>query len=157
MYPSKKDIFRWSKLLKLIAEKYINKLVFLNKLGWSSIARNKNLKEILKKKEITGCLFILIGIIIVYVSIILFNLRGTEINWMIILCTILIILIGLYVITGLKFFNAINSFLIGIWLLITPFKISILGDSIFLMLILFLPIGLFILIYGSVELMKDIT
>jgi len=92
-----------------------------------------------------------------YVSIILFNLRGTEINWMIILCTILIILIGLYVITGLKFFNAINSFLIGIWLLITPFKISILGDSIFLMLILFLPIGLFILIYGSVELMKDIT
>jgi hypothetical protein len=126
-------------------------------LGWSSITGNGNLKKILKKKEISGCLFILIGIIIVYISIILFNLRGPEINWIIILCMILIMLIGLYIITGLKFFNAINSFLVGIWLLITPFKISILGDSIFLMLILFLPIGLFILIFGSIELMKDIT
>ena len=131
--------------------------MFLNELGWSSITGNRNLKKILKKKEISGCLFILIGIIIVYVSIILFNLRGPEINWVIILCMILIMLIGLYIITGLKFFNAINSFLVGIWLLITPFKISILGDSIFLMLILFLPIGLFILIFGSIELMKDIT
>jgi hypothetical protein len=126
----------------------------MNMVGWSFIIKYENLINFLKKR-IFPFIFIVIGIPLLYLVIFIFNLKGPAINWISILVTVLIVFVGLYLITRLKIFNIINSFIIGIWLIITPFEISILNDGIFFMLILFLPIGLFVLIFGFTELMKD--
>ena len=124
-------------------------------MGWLIISRAED-SNLNHNKKIIGFILIIMVLFCVFGLIHIFNFRGPAINWVIILCLILIILIGLQLITGLKILNAINSFFFSIWLILTPFKISILDDSIFFMIIIFLPIGLCGIMFGISQLMKDV-
>ena len=108
------------------------------------------------KKRLINFLLIVLGILIFYLLLLVFNLSGAEINWIFILCAIVVALIGIYIFTKLKIINAINLFFVGIWLLVTPFKFSFTDNSIFYTVIFFLPIGLSVFIFGIKEIMKDI-
>ncbi len=108
------------------------------------------------KTLILGCTIILIGFFVIPLMISVFDLDKTPFNWIALLGILCFVLIGLYYITGLKILNSVNWLLIGVWLLLTPIIVIDFDETnIFLMVILYLPIGLLVIILGIIEIMRE--